>query len=57
VNGDVITFGIDALGIANMRTFLLACVTAAVIATAAAVILYRFQEPAAVAFSTSAVRL
>jgi hypothetical protein len=40
-----------------MRTFLLACVAAAVIATAAAVILYRLQEPAAVAFSTSAVRL
>jgi len=44
-------------GIANMRTFLLACVTAAVISTAAAVILYRLQESAAVAFSTSAVRL
>jgi hypothetical protein len=40
-----------------MRTFLLACVAAAVIATAAAVILYRFQESVAVAFSTSAVRI
>ena len=40
-----------------MRTFSLACVAAAVIATGAAVILYPLQEPAAVAFSTSAVRL
>jgi hypothetical protein len=44
-------------GIANMRTFLLACLAAAVIATGAAVILYQFQKPAAVAFSTSAVRI
>jgi hypothetical protein len=40
-----------------MRTFSLACLAAAVIATGAAVILYQFQKPAAVAFSTSAVRI
>jgi hypothetical protein len=40
-----------------MRTFLLACLAAAVIATGAAVILFHLQEPAAAAFSTSAVRL
>jgi hypothetical protein len=44
-------------GIANLRTFLLACVIAAVLATGAAAILHQFQEPAAVAFSTSAVRI
>jgi hypothetical protein len=44
-------------GITSLHTFLLACVAAAVIATGAAVILYQLQEPAAVAFSTSAVRL
>jgi hypothetical protein len=44
-------------GIANMRTFLLACFAATVIATGAAVILYHLQKPAAVAFSTSAVRI
>jgi hypothetical protein len=40
-----------------MRAFLIACVAAAVIATGAAVTLYPFQESAAVAFSTSAVRI
>jgi hypothetical protein len=40
-----------------MRTFLLACLVAAVIAAAGAVILHGFQEPVAVAFSTSAVRI
>jgi hypothetical protein len=44
-------------GITSLRTFLLACVAAAVTATTAAVILYRLQEPVAVAFSSSAVRL
>jgi hypothetical protein len=40
-----------------MRVFIMACVAAAAIALGAAAVLYYFQEPAAVAFSTSAVRL
>jgi hypothetical protein len=44
-------------GIAKIRTFLISCAAAAVIASVAAVILYRFQEPAEVAFSTSSVRI
>jgi hypothetical protein len=41
----------------SLRTFMLACVVAAVTAIGAAVILHGFQESAAVAFSTSAVRI
>jgi hypothetical protein len=44
-------------GIANLRTFVQSCVIAAVLATAAAVILHQFQEPAAVGFTTSAARI
>jgi hypothetical protein len=41
----------------GFRTFLISCIAAAVISIGAAVILHQYQEPAAVAFSTSAVRL
>jgi hypothetical protein len=41
----------------NMRTFIVSLIAAAVISVGAAAVLSRFQEPAAVAFSTSAVRL
>jgi hypothetical protein len=40
-----------------MRTFLVACVAAAVIAICAVVVLNRVQEPVDVAFTTSAVRI
>jgi hypothetical protein len=40
-----------------MRTFLVSCLVAAVLATGAAVTLHTFQEPAAVAFTTSAARI
>jgi hypothetical protein len=40
-----------------MRAFLIACIAAAVLATGAAMTLYQFQESAASAFSTSAVRI
>jgi hypothetical protein len=41
----------------NMRIFVVACVAAAVIAIGAAVVLQNFQEPVAVAFTTSAARI
>jgi len=40
-----------------MRVFFTACIAAAVIAVIAALVLNTFQESAAVAFSTSAVRI
>jgi hypothetical protein len=40
-----------------MKSFLLACVAAIVIAAAAVVVLNRFQEPVQQAFATTAVRL
>ena len=40
-----------------MRTFLVACFAAAVIAICAVVVLNRVQEPVDVAFTTSAVRI
>jgi hypothetical protein len=40
-----------------MRTFIVACIAAAVIAVCAVVVLNRFQEPVDVAFATSAVRI
>jgi hypothetical protein len=40
-----------------MRAFLLATITAAVLATATAVVLERFQEPTAVALTTSGARI
>jgi hypothetical protein len=40
-----------------MHAFILACVAAAAIALGAAAVLSYFQEPASVAFSTSAARL
>jgi hypothetical protein len=40
-----------------MRSFILACIAVAVIATAGAAVLSVFQEPVDVAFSTGAVRL
>jgi hypothetical protein len=42
---------------AEVRPFIMACIAAAGIALGAAAVLSRFQEPAAVAFSTSTVRL
>lgn len=40
-----------------MRTFIIACIAAVVIAAIAAIILNSIQEPVAVAFSTNEVRL
>ena len=40
-----------------MRTFIVSLIAAVVISVAAAAVLSKFHEPAAVAFSTSAVRL
>ncbi len=40
-----------------MRAFLLAAVTAAVLATGTAFVLERFQEPTAVALTTSGARI
>jgi hypothetical protein len=40
-----------------MRTFIVACVAAAVIAICAVLVLNRIQEPVSVAFTTSAVRI
>jgi hypothetical protein len=41
----------------HMRTFIVSLLAAAVIAVGAAAGLSQFQEPAAIAFATSAVRL
>src|SRR5258708_19527331 len=41
----------------NMRIFIISCVAAAVIAIGFAVVLHEFQEPVAVAFTTSAARI
>jgi hypothetical protein len=40
-----------------MRAFIMACLAAAAISLGVAAVLTQFQEPAAVAYSTSAVRL
>jgi hypothetical protein len=40
-----------------MRSFVAACITAAVIATGGAFVLNHYQKPAGVAFSTSSVRI
>jgi hypothetical protein len=40
-----------------MKIFLVACLTAAIVAIVAAVILNHVQEPVDVAFTTSAVRI
>jgi hypothetical protein len=40
-----------------MRSFILACITAVVIAVVGAVVLNSIQEPVDVAFSTEGVRL
>jgi hypothetical protein len=40
-----------------MRTFIVACIAAAVIAVCAVLVLNRIQEPVSVAFTTSAVRI
>ncbi len=40
-----------------MRSFIVACVAAAVLAVIGAVVLQSLQEPAAVAFSTESVHL
>jgi hypothetical protein len=40
-----------------MRSFVAACIAAAVIATGGAVVLNHYQKPADVAFSTSGVRI
>jgi hypothetical protein len=42
---------------AFMRTFLVACLAAAVIAICAVVVLNEFQKPVETAFATSAVRI
>jgi hypothetical protein len=42
---------------AKMRAFIMACLAAIGLALGFAAVLFHFQEPAAVAFSTSAVRL
>jgi hypothetical protein len=44
-------------GVTNMRVFTIACMIAAVIAVAAAVVLHQCQEPVTVAFTTSAARI
>jgi hypothetical protein len=41
----------------DMRSFILACVAVALVATASAAVLSYFQESADVAFSSEAVRL
>jgi hypothetical protein len=46
-----------AKGTTSIRTFLISCIAAAVIAVCAAAALHQYQEPAAVAFSTPAVRI
>jgi hypothetical protein len=40
-----------------MRTFLVSCLVAAVIAIGAVFVLNHFQEPADIAYSTSSVRI
>jgi hypothetical protein len=40
-----------------MRVFIISCTAAAVLAIGSAVVLHGFQEPAAVAFTTSAARI
>jgi len=40
-----------------MRSFILACIAAAVIAVIGAVVLEMYQEPVAIAFSAEGVRL
>ena len=40
-----------------MRTFLVACLAAAVVAICAVVVLNKFQRPVETAFATSAVRI
>jgi len=40
-----------------MRIFILACISAAVIAAISALVLSYLQEPASVAFATTAVRI
>jgi hypothetical protein len=40
-----------------MKSFLIACAAAVIIAVGAAMVLDRYQEPTAVAYSTTAVRL
>jgi hypothetical protein len=40
-----------------MRTFIVACIVAAVLAVCAVAVLNRIQEPVDVAFTTSAVRV
>jgi hypothetical protein len=40
-----------------MRSFIIACVAAVIVATIGALALNRVQEPVSVAFSTGAVRL
>jgi hypothetical protein len=40
-----------------MRVFIISCIIAAVLAIGAAVVLHGYQEPAAVAFTMSGVRV
>jgi hypothetical protein len=40
-----------------MQVFIVSCMVAAAIAIGAAALLHEFQEPAAVAFTTSGVRI
>jgi hypothetical protein len=41
----------------NMRVFIVSCIIAAAIAIGSAVVLQEYQEPAAVAVTTSGVRI
>jgi riboflavin transporter FmnP len=50
-------FQVSRSGESPMRTFIVACLAAAVIAVCAVVVLNHFQEPVNVAFTTSAVRI
>jgi hypothetical protein len=40
-----------------MRVFIISCTAAAVIAIGSALVLYQYQEPVTVAFTTSAARI
>jgi hypothetical protein len=40
-----------------MRVFIISCTAAAILAIASALVLYQYQEPVSVAFTTSAARI
>jgi hypothetical protein len=53
----VVGFVKSFAGNATMKTFIVACIVAAAIAIGGVVVLNHIQEPVAVAFTTSAVRI